>query len=187
MALAYISLNDWAFFVALGVAPSLIWLWYYLKKDEHPEPKLMILKAFIFGFISTFLAFGLEFLFMKTVLGDGSACPECKYDLPKMLGLSAGKDFFVLSFVFLGVLAYIDLSSRGGARLRGGGKHRLHTSRHGKRRRHRLFQIPKLYFHPRTRFGRRRIFLCLRRIAQKKCRFLRRLRISVRHGNTRFV
>ena len=108
MALAYISLNDWAFFVALGVAPSLIWLWYYLKKDEHPEPKLMILKAFIFGFISTFLAFGLEFLFMKTVLGDGSACPECKYDLPKMLGLSAGKDFFILSFVFLGVLAYIE-------------------------------------------------------------------------------
>ena len=68
----------------------------------------MILKAFIFGFISTFLAFGLEFLFMKTLLGDGSNCPGCKYDLPKMLSLSAGKDFFILSFVFLGVLAYIE-------------------------------------------------------------------------------
>lgn len=108
MAIASLSLNDWVFFIALGTAPSLVWLWYYLKKDEHPEPKLMILKAFIYGFVSTFVAFGLEFAFMKILLGINSGCPGCKYDLPRMLSLSAGKDFFVLSFMFLVILAYIE-------------------------------------------------------------------------------
>lgn len=108
MAVASLSLSSWMFFITLGTAPSLVWLWYYLKKDEHPEPKLMILKAFAYGFLSTFLAFGLEFAFMKAMLGANSGCPECKYDLPRMLGLSAGSDFFIISFVFLGVLAYIE-------------------------------------------------------------------------------
>ncbi|MCX6722302.1 MAG: PrsW family glutamic-type intramembrane protease [Candidatus Staskawiczbacteria bacterium] len=40
-------------YVALGVLPSLTWLFYYLSKDLHPEPKRMIIKIFFWGvFIS---------------------------------------------------------------------------------------------------------------------------------------
>lgn len=36
-------------YIAFGILPSLIWLFYYLRKDLHPEPKRMILKIFLYG------------------------------------------------------------------------------------------------------------------------------------------
>ena len=44
----------------LGFLPSLIWLFFYLRKDAHPEPKKMIIKIFVFGMISAFLSIFLE-------------------------------------------------------------------------------------------------------------------------------
>lgn len=44
----------------LGLLPGLIWLLFFLREDEHPEPKKMIAGAFMVGGISAFLALGLE-------------------------------------------------------------------------------------------------------------------------------
>lgn len=46
--------------VALGLAPSLVWLSFYLKKDCHPEPKYMLTKAFLMGIIISPLAILLQ-------------------------------------------------------------------------------------------------------------------------------
>ena len=35
-----------------GVIPSLIWLWFWLKEDENPEPKGMLATVFIMGMIA---------------------------------------------------------------------------------------------------------------------------------------
>lgn len=35
--------------VVLGFFPALIWLWFWLKEDCHPEPRSALLKTFIFG------------------------------------------------------------------------------------------------------------------------------------------
>jgi protease PrsW len=44
-----------------GFLPALVWLWLFLKEDElHPEPKLVLLLAFIGGMISVFVALALE-------------------------------------------------------------------------------------------------------------------------------
>src|SRR5687767_3787514 len=40
-------------YIFFGVLPSLIWLFYYLKKDLHPEPKKTILIVFLLGALST--------------------------------------------------------------------------------------------------------------------------------------
>ena len=40
---------DYFFYIILGLAPSLIWLMFYLRKDQHPEPKKMVLKIFLLG------------------------------------------------------------------------------------------------------------------------------------------
>ena len=40
-------------YITFGVLPSLIWLFYYLAKDMHPEPKKAILKVFLLGALST--------------------------------------------------------------------------------------------------------------------------------------
>jgi len=55
--------------VALGLAPSLVWLSFYLKKDCHPEPKSMLAKAFLIGIIISPLAilFQLGFSELKNI------------------------------------------------------------------------------------------------------------------------
>lgn len=54
-------------YLLFGVAPSLIWLGYYLRKDSHPEPNRMILKIFIYGMLSAFPAVLLELGFFDVV------------------------------------------------------------------------------------------------------------------------
>jgi len=44
-------------YILLGILPSSVWLFYYLNKDLHPEPKKMILKIFFYGSIVTLPVF----------------------------------------------------------------------------------------------------------------------------------
>src|SRR3989344_1913432 len=57
-------------YILFGILPSLIWLFYYLKKDLHPEPKKMILKVFLMGALITvpvfFIQIGLSELLNQT-------------------------------------------------------------------------------------------------------------------------
>lgn len=41
-------------YLLFGILPSLIWLFYYLSKDLHPEPRRLILKIFLWGALITF-------------------------------------------------------------------------------------------------------------------------------------
>lgn len=51
-----------ALYAIFGILPSLIWLFYYLKKDLHPEPKKMILKVFFWGAVATMPALLLQII-----------------------------------------------------------------------------------------------------------------------------
>lgn len=51
----------------LGILPSFIWLFYFLKEDVHPEPKKEILKVFFFGMIIALFAGFLEISFSKGI------------------------------------------------------------------------------------------------------------------------
>jgi len=48
------------FRLILTSLPSLIWLFYFLKKDKESEPRKQILKIFIFGIISALICFYFE-------------------------------------------------------------------------------------------------------------------------------
>src|SRR3989344_7092884 len=54
-----------ALLVAIGLAPSLVWLSFYLKKDCHPEPKYLVTKAFLMGIIISPLAILLQLGFAE--------------------------------------------------------------------------------------------------------------------------
>ena len=56
-----------AILVTLGLAPSLVWLSFYLKKDCHPEPKALLAKAFLMGIIISPLAILLQLGFSEGV------------------------------------------------------------------------------------------------------------------------
>jgi RsiW-degrading membrane proteinase PrsW (M82 family) len=50
-------------FIALiaGVFPALFWLWFWLKEDKlHPEPRSLIMLAFLTGMLATALAYPIE-------------------------------------------------------------------------------------------------------------------------------
>lgn len=64
-----ITLSSFIIIVVLGIAPSLVWLFYFLKKDRHPEPKELILQLFLLGFLlPPFVGFG-EILLQKSITG----------------------------------------------------------------------------------------------------------------------
>ncbi len=43
-------------FIFFGLAPSIIWLLFYLRKDSHPESNRMILKVFFYGMLIALVA-----------------------------------------------------------------------------------------------------------------------------------
>jgi RsiW-degrading membrane proteinase PrsW (M82 family) len=47
-------------FFIFGLAPSVIWLLYFLRKDVHPEPKRMVLRIFLWGMLITLPAIFIE-------------------------------------------------------------------------------------------------------------------------------
>lgn len=50
------------FAIAGGFIPSLLWLWFWLKEDSHPEPRAVLISAFIAGMIVVPLAIVLEYI-----------------------------------------------------------------------------------------------------------------------------
>lgn len=53
--------------IFLGTLPSLIWLGYWLRKDSHPEPKILITKVLLLGIMLSPLAIVLELLFVQLI------------------------------------------------------------------------------------------------------------------------
>lgn len=95
--------------ISLGFAPSFAWLLYYLHKDLHPEPKMMIVKVFCWGFASTFVAFALEWMFIETIRGIATSCASCGSVLPKFVGdINALPAIGISAFVILAALAFIE-------------------------------------------------------------------------------
>ncbi|MCD5384415.1 MAG: PrsW family intramembrane metalloprotease [Candidatus Pacebacteria bacterium] len=61
--------------LAGGILPSALWLWYWTREDKlHPEPKRLLLLAFLVGGVTVAVSIPLEQL-ARTVLG-GMITPE---------------------------------------------------------------------------------------------------------------
>ncbi len=61
MAIGEVTTSTFIVALILGLVPSLFWLWFWLREDRlHPEPKSMIMLAFLGGMAATMLAYPLE-------------------------------------------------------------------------------------------------------------------------------
>ncbi len=49
-------------YIFIGFLPGLFWLWFYYKKDLHPEPLKWVLKVFVWGMLATIPAIVIELL-----------------------------------------------------------------------------------------------------------------------------
>ncbi len=90
-------MND-ILFILFGVAPSLVWLVFYLRQDDHPEPKRMILKVFFWGMLSTIPALLLE-LGIRRFIGVLALPKEISFVLFIFIGIALVEElakFFVV-------------------------------------------------------------------------------------------
>lgn len=106
-------------YAVIGVIPSLIWLFYYLSKDLHPEPKRMIIKVFLWGCFITLPVFFVQVGFSKLLdvtagyLGlPHTGCTDCPNPyLDHLLGLSLSQmSIMALSLISVYWFLIISLS-----------------------------------------------------------------------------
>lgn len=53
--------------IILGLIPSLVWLYFYSRKDCHPEPKNLLAQTFLMGIIISPVAIILQFSFAQFI------------------------------------------------------------------------------------------------------------------------
>lgn len=51
--------------LVFGIIPGIFWLYFYLQEDTNPEPKKLILKAFLYGILGACLALGVQLLIVN--------------------------------------------------------------------------------------------------------------------------
>jgi RsiW-degrading membrane proteinase PrsW (M82 family) len=68
----FIKSNPIIFAGIFGIIPAILWLWFWLKEDIHPEPNKLIVFTFLCGMLSTFLAIPLQHSF-ELVTGNTTA------------------------------------------------------------------------------------------------------------------
>ena len=83
-------IKEYPFFLAflLGLIPALIWLWFWLKEDSHPEPAKMITLSFLGGILAVLIALPLEkmvFNYFKDAYGLSMSIPFKIFSLETVL------------------------------------------------------------------------------------------------------
>lgn len=73
-------------YIFFSLAPSIIWLLFFLRKDSHPESNKMILKIFFFGMLAALLTVLIELGFSQQIK---------QWHLPETLNL--------ILYVFVGI------------------------------------------------------------------------------------
>ena len=80
-------------YVFFGVLPSLSWLFYYLRKDRHPESKRMVLKIFLYGALITLPVFFAQ-MFITGILDKAGLPPIFRSVLYWFVAIALAEEFF---------------------------------------------------------------------------------------------
>jgi RsiW-degrading membrane proteinase PrsW (M82 family) len=83
---------DYPLYFFFAILPSFLWLNFYLKEDQRPEPKSMVLKVFFFGMLFAFFAIFLEKFLIEGI--EVIKLPQKITDLIKIfLGVALIEEF----------------------------------------------------------------------------------------------
>lgn len=70
--LSFIQTYPYVLAPFLGIIPALVWLWFWLKEDIHPEPHKMITLSFLGGMLAVVLVLPLQKLVYSLVETRGA-------------------------------------------------------------------------------------------------------------------
>jgi len=94
---------NYPLYILFGVLPSILWLQFYLRRDVRPEPKLMILKVFALGVLSTIPAIFLEIRLFEEIKAFDFSSPVLLI-INVFLGVALVEEGLKFLAVKLGVL-----------------------------------------------------------------------------------
>ena len=60
MILSFITQYPFILAFLVGLVPALVWLWFWLKEDLHPEPAKMVTLSFLRGILAVFIVLPLQ-------------------------------------------------------------------------------------------------------------------------------
>jgi RsiW-degrading membrane proteinase PrsW (M82 family) len=66
-----LTINGISAIFLTGFIPPLLWLWFWLKEDPHPEPKRSLLTSFVLGMAVVPVVLIAEFLWLKFAIKAG--------------------------------------------------------------------------------------------------------------------
>lgn len=96
-----------ASFILLAFAPPILWLIFYLREDQHPEPKLLLLLTFIGGMAGTIVALFAECAFAITTQGS---CAGLNWTFGTFLAIAAIEEIVKYAPVRLFVINHPDFN-----------------------------------------------------------------------------
>ena len=70
MILSFIKNYPFILAFLLGLLPALIWLWFWLKEDRHPEPLKMITLSFLGGMLAVLFVLPLQKVIYDYIKGE---------------------------------------------------------------------------------------------------------------------
>lgn len=86
-----------------GIAPALLWLWFWLRQDLHPEPKKILFRTFIAGAAMIPAVFLIENSLYELFL-KFNFTPENSYSLFFIFSLAATEEFFKFTAAYYAAL-----------------------------------------------------------------------------------
>jgi RsiW-degrading membrane proteinase PrsW (M82 family) len=91
-------------FLIIALTPSLIWLFYFLKKDPHPEPRKKLLKIFAWGMLAALPAIILEEGFV-CLFAPERLSPDFFISCPTTIfaGLIHNQFLISVAIIFIGI------------------------------------------------------------------------------------
>jgi RsiW-degrading membrane proteinase PrsW (M82 family) len=62
-------IQNYPFFLSfiIGLVPALVWLWFWLKEDSHPEPAKMVTLSFLGGMVAVLIVLPLQKLVYEII------------------------------------------------------------------------------------------------------------------------
>jgi len=105
--MAKLNFMNYSIPIIFGIAPSFIWLLFYLKRDRYPEPNRTILKIFLYGMLSTVPVLFLE-IAAAGALDNSSLSPIVKTIIYWFFGIAFIEEMFKFLVVKYKVLNHQD-------------------------------------------------------------------------------
>lgn len=93
--------------IIVGFLPSVIWLFFYLREDAHPEPNRLVLIVFALGMITAPIALGAEYTMIRLFerFSLASFLSGTQYLFVLLLGISIIEELLKFSVVKWRILA----------------------------------------------------------------------------------